>query len=73
MLALMFVSLALFNPLLSNSHNMKGRVQSPHGPYHTYYQSGDVIVGGIVTLAVFLHATLEFSKVPPSPLLEDLM
>ncbi|XP_039201788.1 vomeronasal type-2 receptor 26-like [Crotalus tigris] len=27
----------------------------------------------IVTLAVFLHATLDFSKVPPPPLLEDLI
>ncbi|XP_029139648.1 vomeronasal type-2 receptor 26-like [Protobothrops mucrosquamatus] len=38
-----------------------------------YYQSGDVIVGGIVTLAAFLHAAIEFSKVPPPPLLEELM
>ncbi|KAM3823738.1 vomeronasal type-2 receptor 26-like [Vipera latastei] len=38
-----------------------------------YYQSGDVIVGGIVTLAAFLHATIEFSKLPPPPLLEDLI
>ncbi|KAG8140334.1 hypothetical protein E2320_003054, partial [Naja naja] len=48
-------------------------VQSPQDPYHTYCQPGDVIVGGIITLAVFLHPTPEFSKVPSSPLIEDLI
>ncbi|XP_013926965.1 PREDICTED: vomeronasal type-2 receptor 26-like [Thamnophis sirtalis] len=38
-----------------------------------YYQSGDHIVGGIVTLAAFLHATIEFTKVPPPPLPEELI
>ncbi|ETE60821.1 hypothetical protein L345_13433, partial [Ophiophagus hannah] len=42
-------------------------------PYHTYCQPGDVIVGGIITLAIFLHPTPEFSKVPSSPLIEDLI
>ncbi|KAG8140335.1 hypothetical protein E2320_003055, partial [Naja naja] len=55
------------------SHNIQCRVQSPHDPYHIYYQPGDVIVGGIVTLAAFLHATPEFSKVPPPPLPEELL
>ncbi|XP_070586508.1 vomeronasal type-2 receptor 26-like [Erythrolamprus reginae] len=55
------------------SNDIKCRVQRLHDPYHTYYQSGDVIVGGIVTLAAFLHAILEFTKVPPPPLLEELI
>ncbi|XP_029139646.1 vomeronasal type-2 receptor 26-like [Protobothrops mucrosquamatus] len=38
-----------------------------------YYQSGDVIVGGVVTLAAFLHSGLDFRKIPPPPLLEDLV
>ncbi|XP_032092120.1 vomeronasal type-2 receptor 26-like [Thamnophis elegans] len=49
------------------------RVQSPHDPYHMYYQSGDHIVGGIVTLAVIMHATMEFTKIPPPPLPEELV
>ncbi|XP_032092119.1 vomeronasal type-2 receptor 26-like [Thamnophis elegans] len=38
-----------------------------------YYQPGDLTVGGIVTLAAFLHATIEFTKVPPPPLPEELV
>ncbi|XP_063158535.1 vomeronasal type-2 receptor 26-like [Candoia aspera] len=52
---------------------MKCKVQSLFVPYHRYHQSGDLTIGGITTLASFLHGALSFNEVPPPPLREDLI
>lgn len=68
-----FLLVALFSFKACNAYNMKCKIYSPVKLQHTYCESGDVIIGGIATLANFLSNDLSFTEEPQPPLLEDLM
>ncbi|XP_061447621.1 vomeronasal type-2 receptor 26-like [Rhineura floridana] len=55
------------------AHNVKCRVQHPHHPLHTFHQSGDFIIGGIVSHGGILSNSATFTEEPPSALPEELV
>ncbi|KAM6449048.1 vomeronasal type-2 receptor 26-like [Liasis olivaceus] len=63
---------ALFSPKVCMAYNGNCEIHTPHQPQHTYLESGDVIIGGIATLASFMENVISFSEEPPPSLHEDL-
>ncbi|XP_025031914.1 vomeronasal type-2 receptor 26-like [Python bivittatus] len=64
---------ALFSPKVCKAYNVKCNIHTPHKPQHTYHESGDVIVGGIASLASSMDNAISFSEEPPPSLHEDLI
>ncbi|KAM6451773.1 vomeronasal type-2 receptor 26-like [Liasis olivaceus] len=64
---------ALFSPRVCKAYNVNCEIHTPHKPQHTHHESGDVIIGGIATLASFLDNAISFSEEPPPSLYEDLI
>ncbi|KAM6451770.1 vomeronasal type-2 receptor 26-like [Liasis olivaceus] len=73
MVLVVLLLVALFSPKVCKAYNAKCNIHTPHKPQHTYHESGDVIIGGIVSLATFLENAISFSEEPPPSLQEDLI
>ncbi|XP_066486348.1 vomeronasal type-2 receptor 26-like [Tiliqua scincoides] len=53
------------------THNVKCGHQDPQPPLHSYYQSGDFIIGTIASQAFLLSTSVAFDEKPPETLSED--
>ncbi|XP_060137119.1 vomeronasal type-2 receptor 26-like [Zootoca vivipara] len=70
---LVMLLLAMFPNKICNARVAKCRVQDPHHPVHTYHQSGDFIIGGIVAHGGFYSSPTAFTENPPPALPEELL
>ncbi|KAM6449043.1 vomeronasal type-2 receptor 26-like [Liasis olivaceus] len=52
---------------------LKCNVWYPEHPLHRYHQSGDLIIGGIVSHGIFFSHAKDFAKEPPPALREELL
>ncbi|XP_066486399.1 vomeronasal type-2 receptor 26-like [Tiliqua scincoides] len=59
--------------VLCIEHLGQCNMHDPHPPLHKYHQSGDLIIGGIATLADIMVKPIIFTAEPPQPLPEDLV
>ncbi|XP_061447612.1 vomeronasal type-2 receptor 26-like [Rhineura floridana] len=73
MVFLVILLLALFPYKVCQAHIVKCRIQYPHRPLHTYHQSGDFIIGGIVSHGGFISSPGKFTEEPPPALPEELI
>ncbi|KAM6451772.1 vomeronasal type-2 receptor 26-like [Liasis olivaceus] len=73
MVLVVLLLVALFSPKVCKAYNAKCNIHTLHKPQHTYHESGDVIIGGIASLASFLENAISFSEEPSPSLQEDLI
>ncbi|XP_061447610.1 vomeronasal type-2 receptor 26-like [Rhineura floridana] len=64
---------ALFPHKVCQAHVVKCRIQDPPHPLHTYHQSGDFIIGGILSHGGFVSSPGTFTEEPPPALPEELV
>ncbi|XP_062992896.1 vomeronasal type-2 receptor 26-like [Elgaria multicarinata webbii] len=66
MVLLLDLLLALFHHMVCQAHIIRCSIHDPHSPLHSYHQSGDFIIGGIVFHGGFISGPRAFSeKIPP--------
>lgn len=52
-------------------HFVKCKILDPQPPHYEYHQTGDIILGGIVSLS-FLSYSVDFTEQPPPTSFDDL-
>ncbi|XP_061447619.1 vomeronasal type-2 receptor 26-like [Rhineura floridana] len=73
MAVFMVLLLALFLCQACQAYVVKCTIQYPHRPLHMYRQSGDYIIGGILSHGTFFSSSESFNEEPPPPLPEELL
>ncbi|XP_007442433.1 vomeronasal type-2 receptor 26-like [Python bivittatus] len=69
---MMILLMLLLSQIACHTHILRCHVHDPQPPLHKYYQPGDLIIGGVVSLTFIVSDPLAFDVEPPPVVYQDL-